>query len=141
MKKGLLALGALFAICLSMLATDMVVKQKNGEDWKINVDDVEEVFFEENAIIPEDSTVVDASETLLRFDISSDSTAEVTGLKIGGVDELIIPAKVRIDGKVYTVTSIKDFAFDTNYLGSVMIPSSITKLYRLIINMIFIVLK
>ena len=42
MKKGLLALGALFAICLSMLATDMVVKQKNGEDWKINVDDVEE---------------------------------------------------------------------------------------------------
>ena len=141
MKKGLLALGALFAICLSMLATDMVVKQKNGEDWKINVDDVEEVFFEEKANIPDDSTVVDASETLLRFDISSDSTVQVTGLKIGGVDELIIPAKVRIDGKVYTVTSIKDFAFDTNYLGSVMIPSSITELYDLRISTNFTVSK
>ena len=141
MKKKLIALGALFAICLSLLATDMVVKQKNGEDWKINVDDVEEVFFEEKANIPNDSIVVDASETLLRFDISSDSTAEVTGLKIGGVDELIIPAKVRIDGKVYTVTSIKDFAFDTNYLGSVMIPSSITKLYDLRISTNFTVSK
>ena len=141
MKKGLLALGALFAICLSMLATDMVVKQKNGEDWKINVDDVEEVFFEEKANIPDDSTVIDASETFLLFNILSDSTAEVDGLKIGGVDELIIPAKVRIDGKVYTVTSIKDFAFDTNYLGSVMIPSSITKLYRLQISTNFTVSK
>ena len=141
MKKGLLALGALFAICLSLLATDMVVKQKNGEIKKFNVDDVEEVFFEEKANIPDDSTVVDASETLLRFDISSDSTAEVTGLKIGGVDELIIPAKVRIDDKVYTVTSIKDFAFDTNYLGSVMIPSSITKLYGLTISTNFTVSK
>ena len=141
MKKGLLALGALFAICLSLLATDMVVKQKNGENWKINVDDVEEVFFEEKANIPDDSTVVDVSETFLLFNISSDSTAEVTGLKIGGVDELIIPAKVRIDGKVYTVTSIKDFAFDTNYLGSVMIPSSITKLYGLTISTNFTVSK
>ena len=141
MKKKLIALGTLFAICLSLLATDMVVKQKNGEIKKFNVDDVEEVFFEEKANIPNDSIVVDASETLLRFDISSDSTAKVTGLKIGGVDELIIPAKVRIDDKVYTVTSIKDLAFDTNYLGSVMIPSSITKLYGLRISTNFTVSK
>ena len=99
MKKGLLALGALFAICLSMLATDMVVKQKNGEDWKINVDDVEEVFFEENAIIPEDSTVVDASETFLLFKILTDSTAEVTRDDSGndcsylGHDTIIVPQK------------------------------------------------
>ena len=58
MKKGLLALGALFAICLSMLATDMVVKQDNGKDRKINV--------------------VDTSETFLRFKILSDSTVELT---------------------------------------------------------------
>ncbi len=140
MAKKLFASVMTIAMCLSMLATDMIVKQRNGEEWKINVADVEEVFFKENGI-QDDSSVIDASETLLRFDISSDSTAEVTGLKIGGVDELIIPAKVRIDGKVYTVTSIKDFAFDTNYLGSVMIPSSITKLYGLQISTNFTVSK
>ena len=75
MRKKLIALGALFTICLSMLATDMVVKQKNGEDWKINVNDVEEVVFEET--IPEDSTVIDESETFLKFNILSDSTVEV----------------------------------------------------------------
>ncbi|MBR6110762.1 MAG: leucine-rich repeat domain-containing protein [Paludibacteraceae bacterium] len=141
MTKKLLASVMAFALCQFMLATDMIVKQKNGEIKKFNVEDVEEVIFNENSNIPNDSTVVDASETLLRFDISSDSTAEVTGLKIGGVDELIIPAKVRIDGKVYTVTSIKDFAFDTNYLGSVMIPSSITELYDLRISTNFTVSK
>ena len=134
MKKGLLALGALFAICLSVLATDMVVKQKNGEDWKINVDDVEEVFFEENAIIPEDSTVVDASETFLLFNILSDSTAEVTRDDSGndcsylGHDSIIIPEKVRIDGKVYVVTSIGEYAFIASGLISVNIPEEVTSI-------------
>ena len=135
MKKGLLALGALFAICLSMLATDMVVKQKNGEDWKINVDEVEEVFFEENAIIPEDSTVVDASETFLLFNILSDSTAEVTRDDSGddrsylGHDSITIPERVRIGGKVYTVTSIGAGAFIYNYnLKSIDIPDGVTNI-------------
>ena len=135
MKKGLLALGALFAICLSMLATDMIVKQKNGEDWKINVDDVEEVFFEENAIIPEDSTVVDASETFLLFNILSDSTAELTRDDSGydasyfGHDTITIPEKVRIRGKVYAVTSIGAGAFEyNNKLKSVNIPEGVTNI-------------
>jgi hypothetical protein len=133
MKKGLLALGALFAICLSMLATDMVVKQKNGEDWKINVDDVEEVFFEENAIIPDDSTVVDASETFLLFNILSDSTVEVTresgnDYSYLGHDSIIIPEKVRIDGKVYVVTSIGEYAFIASGLISVNIPEEVTSI-------------
>ena len=135
MKKGLLALGTLFAICLSLLATDMVVKQKNGEDWKINVDDVEEVFFEENAIIPEDSTVVDASETFLLFNILSDSTAELTRddsgdeLSYYGHDSITIPPKVRIDGNVYTVTSIGERAFEfNNKLKSVNIPEGVTSI-------------
>ena len=133
MKKGLLALGALFAICLSMLATDMVVKQKNGEDWKINVDEVEEVVFEENAIIPEDSTVVDASETFLLFNILSDSTVEVTresgnDYSYLGHDSIIIPEKVRIDGKVYVVTSIGEYAFIASGLISVNIPEEVTSI-------------
>ena len=135
MKKGLLALGASFALCLSMLATDMVVKQKNGEDWKINVDDVEEVFFEENAIIPEASTVVDASETFLLFNILSDSTAEVIRDDSGdersylGHDSITIPEKVRIGGNVYAVTSIGEYAFNHCYsLTSIKIPDGVTKI-------------
>ena len=134
MKKGLLALGALFAICLSMLATDMVVKQKNGEDWKINVDDVEEVVFEET--IPEDSTVIDTSETFLKFNILSDSTAEVIretpNLKQDsylGHDSIIVPQKIRIDGKIYTVTSIGENAFlGCGGLTNIEIPKSVTNI-------------
>ncbi len=129
MKKGLLALGALFAICLSMLATDMVVKQKNGEDWKINVDDVEEVFFEEKANIPDDSTVVDASETFLLFKILTDSTAEIlVDLSERDSENINIPAKVRIDGNIYTVTNIAECAFCERILDSVKIPSTVTKI-------------
>jgi len=118
-----------------MLATDMVVKQKNGEDWKINVDDVEEVFFEEKANIPDDSTVVDTSETFLRFNILSDSTAELTRDDSGdehsyyGHDSITIPPKVRIDGKVYTVTSIGAGAFEFNdKLKNVNIPEGVTSI-------------
>ena len=133
MKKGLLALGSSLTICLSLLATDMVVKQKNGEDWKINVDEVEEVVFEET--IPEDSTVVDASETFLLFNILSDSTAEVIRDESGndcsylGHDSITIPEKVRIDGKIYTVTSIGKGAFIYNFdLTYINIPESVTNI-------------
>ena len=134
MKKGLLALGSSLTICLSMLATDMVVKQKNGEDWKINVDDVEEVFFEENAIIPEDSTVMDASETFLLFNILSDSTVEVTRESDNdytylGHDSITIPEKIRIDGKIYTVTSIGENVFSyCKSVTSINIPESVNNI-------------
>jgi hypothetical protein len=110
MKKGLLALGALFAICLSMLATDMVVKQKIGKDQKINV--------------------VDTSETFLRFKILSDSTVELTNeSSCRGHESITIPEKVRIEGKVYTVTSIGYWAFyGCSSLTSINIPEGVTSI-------------
>ena len=110
MKKGLLALGALFAICLSMLATDMVVKGKNGKDQKINA--------------------VDTSETFLRFKILSDSTVELTKeSSYRNHDSITIPEKVRIEGKVYTVTSIGYKAFyGCSSLTSINIPEGLTSI-------------
>ncbi len=127
MKKRLIALGVSLAICLPMLATDMVVKQKNGEVKRFNVEDVEEVIFNENAIIPNDSIVADTSETPLTFSVTSDSTVEVTGSK-KKLDSIEIPSKVKIDGNLYTVNSIGSKAFKDDSLTSVKIPSSVTKI-------------
>ncbi|MBP5705270.1 MAG: hypothetical protein J6X12_11350, partial [Paludibacteraceae bacterium] len=100
MTKKLLALILTFVSSVMTFATDMVVKQKNGEILRIDVKNVEEVIFEESN--SDDSTIVDTSETPLKFNILSDSTVEV--IKDNSYSELssvTIPAKVRIDGKVY----------------------------------------
>ena len=90
MAKKLLASVMAFALCLSVLATYMVVKQKNGEGWKI----------------------VDQSETFLQFIILSDSTVELTKENsYRDHDYITIPEKVRIGGKVYTVTNIGKRSF------------------------------
>ena len=125
--RKIIILSALFTISLSMLATDMVVKQKNGEIKRFNVEDVEEVIFNENVIIPNDSTVADTSEIPLTFSVTSDSTVEVTGSK-KKLDSIEIPSKVKIDGKAYTVNSIGSEAFKNDNLTSVKIPSSVTKI-------------
>ena len=110
MAKKLLASVMAFALCLFVSAADMVVKGKNGEDQKINV--------------------VDTSETFLRFKILSDSTVELTNeSSCRGHESITIPEKVRIEGKVYTVTSIGYFAFkECSSLTSINIPEGVTSI-------------
>ncbi|MBS7364327.1 MAG: leucine-rich repeat domain-containing protein [Paludibacteraceae bacterium] len=110
MTKKLLASVMAFALCLFVSAADMVVKGKNGEDWKINV--------------------VDTSETFLRFKILSDSTVELTNeSSCRGHESITIPEKVRIEGKVYTVTSIGYEAFyGCSSLTSINIPEGVTSI-------------
>lgn len=121
-----------FVLCQFMLATDMIVKQKNGEIKKFNVEDVEEVIFEGSTIPVEDSTKVDESETPLKFKILSDSTVEVINddsYRDALIDTIPIPSKVRIDGKVYDVTSIGNFAFvRCRSLTNINIPESVTSI-------------
>lgn len=129
MTKKLLALIMTFVSCVMTFATDMVVKQKNGETFRIDVKNVKEVIFNENDNISDDSTEVNTSEKFLRFKILSDSTAEFIGLRKEAANEVIVPAKVRIDGKVYTVTSIGDAAVDfNNELTSIYIPDGVTNI-------------
>ena len=108
MAKKLLTSVIAFALCLFVLATYMVVKQKNGEGWKI----------------------VDQSETFLQFNILSDSTVEVTKeSSYRNHDSITIPEKVRIGGKVYTVTNIGKEAFKyCSRLTSINIPKSVTSI-------------
>ncbi len=119
-----------FALCQFMLATDMIVKQKNGEIKKFNVEEVEEVIFEGSTIPVEDSTIVDESETPLKFKILSDSKVEVINddsYRDALIDTIPIPSKVRIDGKMYSVTAIGEGAFRScSGLTSIKIPESVT---------------
>lgn len=133
MTKKLLTSIMAFVLCLTTFATDMVVKQKNGKILRFNVTELEEVAFEES--IPEDATVVDASETFLQFNILSDSTVEVkkdngdNEPSYPGHDTIIVPAKVRIDGTIYTVTSIGESAFAYSVdLRCVKLPEGVTNI-------------
>ncbi len=130
MKKKLFSLIASFALCMLMFATDnMFVKFRDGKIVEYTVDDVEEVYFGPSTLndtTAYDSTVVDVSDTPLEFKIISDSTAEVTSGNYLELDSVVIPEKVRIDGKVYVVTRIGIRAFSMcKNLVDVVIPSSV----------------
>lgn len=140
MKNRLFTLITALSLGLSVFAgTDMIVKQKNGEEVRFFVEDVEEVFFSDS--VPEEVPVVDESETFLEFNILSDSTAEVkeeTTIYTGsykGHSSIVIPAKIRIDGKVYDVVALGDRVFSHNYdLTKITIPSSIVSIGKYAFN-------
>jgi hypothetical protein len=56
---------------------DMVVKLSNGDIFKFDTDEVEEVVFEENLDVGDVEYVYDASEIPLEFNVLSYSTVEV----------------------------------------------------------------
>ena len=128
MTKKLLVLTMTFVSCVMTFATDMIVKQKNGDALRFDVKNVEEVIFEET--IPENLTVVDESETPLKFKILSENTVEVIrDDSYSKLSSVTIPAKVRIDGKVYDVTSIGFRAFSWCIdMTSIEIPNSVTSI-------------
>ena len=120
MKKSLLTFVTTLSFCISVFAgTGMYVKLKNGEVAKYKVDDVEEVVFDE----------LQEADSLLKFRIQSNNTVSVRcGVKPENLKgDIVIPSKVEIDGKIYNVTSIEEYAFtECNNMTSITIPASIT---------------
>ena len=120
MKKSLLTFVTTLSFCISVFAgTGMYVKLKNGEVAKYKVDDVEEVVFDE----------LQEADSLLKFTIQSNNTVSVRcGVKPENLKgDIVIPSKVEIDGKIYNVTSIEEYAFtECNNMTSITIPASIT---------------
>ena len=77
-----------------------------------------------------DAAIVDASTSILKFSPLGDDSAKVTGYKKEENPTAIdIPSKVKIDGKVYNVTRIGDWAFvGCSSLKSIKIPKSVTSI-------------
>ena len=111
------------------------------DNYKENVTTGEGAFEECHSVIylrDNDTTTVDTSATPLRFRIISDSTAEVIHLygpnwlnAYANLDSISIPAKVRIENKIYSVTSIgEDAFFGCHRLTKIEIPQSIKIIKR-----------
>ena len=111
MRRKALSLIVTLAVCMSMFAgTDKSAKSDDGQI--------------ENIISP-----VDISQSPLKFKILSDSTVEVEKGNYKDLDSVNIPSKVRIDGKVYNVTSIGERAFKgCSSLTSISIPKSVSSI-------------
>ena len=115
MKKLLVSLLSAL-LCISVVAEteSQLNGTQNGSDVKI--DEKGNVF-----VAP------------LKYHITSDSTAEVVEVVKDGsyieLESVVIPSEIRVDGHVYSVTSIGDKAFDKCHsLTSIEIPSSVTSI-------------
>ena len=76
----------------------------------------------------DDTTVVNDTDTKLVFDKLTNTTVEVIDADYR-LDTIIIPEKVRINGKIYTVVGIGNAAFlDNDRLAYVKIPSTVIKI-------------
>ena len=108
MKKSLITSVAALTLGLFAFAeTNMVTKLKNGQLIRYNVEEIEEVFFEE---IHAAGNIPDIEETGLQFEVSG-TTATVVKGDYSKLDSAFIPSKVKINGSVYTVTGIANNAF------------------------------
>lgn len=128
----LLFSGISFVLSFSVEAkTSMCVISNEGDTIKYDIEEVREVVYEIVEDKPEvEIPVVDESETPLKFKILTDSTVELKNNdSYVELDAVKIPNKVRIKGKVFSVTSIGYLAFGyCESLKSVEIPKSVTKI-------------
>jgi len=124
-KKLQLMFATLFA-CLPMFATDMCVEKSDGSVVRFKVDDVNKVYYDESD--GSSDNVVDASTSNFKFFAINDNEVEVTGIINGSVN-MVVPEKVNISGKVYTVTGIgKDAFYKQSKIESITLPKTITSI-------------
>ncbi len=119
MKKSLITSVAALALGLSAFAeTGMYVKLKNGETFRHNVDDVEEVVFAE----------IQEQNPIFKFKKLTNNTASVAVAPGITIVDLTIPSEAEIDGKIYKVTHIEALGFSDCHASNIEIPSSVTSI-------------
>lgn len=124
MKKSLLTSVAALAVGLFAFAeTGMYVKLKNGETFRHNVDDVEEVVFAE----------IQKQNPNFKFTKLTNNTASVAAanpeIPLSAGILITIPSEAEIDGKMYKVTHIEALGFGKSVTSEeIVIPSSVTSI-------------
>ncbi len=120
MKKSLITLVAALAVGLFAFAeTGMYVKLKNGETFRHNVDDVEEVVFAE----------IQGQNPIFKFTKLTNNTASVAvAPRRTPTGPITIPSEAEIDGKIYKVTHIEALGFHECQVTKIVIPSSVTSI-------------
>lgn len=119
MKKSLITSVAALAVGLFAFAeTGMYVKLKNGETFRHNVDDVEEVVFAE----------IQEQNPIFKFKKLTNNTASVAVAPGITIVDLTIPSEAEIDGKMYKVTHIEALGFSDCHASNIVIPSSVTSI-------------
>ena len=121
MKKSLITLVAALAVGLFAFAeTGMYVKLKNGETFRHNVDDVEEVVFAE----------IQGQNPIFKFTKLTNNTASVgVAPRRTPTGPITIPSEAEIDGKIYKVTHIEALGFHyCQEVTKIVIPSSVTSI-------------
>lgn len=108
--------------------TFMNVKSTKGKVVRYNVDDLAQVYFDD------DPTIIDELESPLKFRIISRTTAttdEITAEIIKDkytLDTVMVPTQVLIDENVYTVTRLDETFNRCTSLHHIEIPSTITEI-------------
>ena len=120
MKKSLITSVAALAVGLFAFAeTGMYVKLKNGETFRHNVDDVEEVVFAE----------IQEQNPIFKFKKLTNNTASVAVAPGITLTSQTIPSEAEIDGKIYKVTHIEKWGFSSCLqVTNIEIPSSVTSI-------------
>ncbi len=120
MKKSLITSVAALAVGLFAFAeTGMYVKLKNGETFRHNVDDVEEVVFAE----------IQEQKPIFKFTKLTNNTASVAvAPRMTPTGPITIPSEAEIDGKIYKVTHIEALGFHECQVTKIVIPSSVTSI-------------
>ena len=120
MKKSLITSVAALAVGLFAFAeTGMYVKLKNGETFRHNVDDVEEVVFAE----------IQGQNPIFKFTKLTNNTASVAvAPRMTPTGPITIPSEAEIDGKIYKVTHIEALGFHECQVTKIVIPSSVTSI-------------
>ena len=99
--------------CLIMLMSALLPKAANGYDFKEGG-----LFFNVNQ---DGKSVTLTYEVPIMFALDAPAPTEK-----GYIGNIVIPSKVKHDGKTYTVTAVSDYAFCANSeLLSVVIPASV----------------
>ena len=126
----LVALSLIFTGVFMLCGDEDVKEQVKEEEEKVDEEaDEKDDEGEKDEEEEKEEIVVDIEDSPFRFSITSENTVEVAEYMDIHKYDVVIPSKVRINSKEYSVTGIADSVFyGRKDMTSIEIPSSVTSI-------------